>query len=195
LAHEHVFRFLRQEGETDVFYCESCLNYRRVEALSGAPVDSQPEDANNWGAPGHEPAIKPDTHVPGHYDAPAPGVRVLVVDDDPGVNNAVAEILRSAGYVVDQRHSAEDLVEHVRATRPHTLLLDLAMPGKNGLEALVEVKQEPETADVPVIVFSAFSVLTTALPREARDVEAIVRKPANIDELLQHVARAVAKRL
>lgn len=79
---------------------------------------------------------------------------ILLIEDDAYVSQAYAYFLRDAGYTVDAAHNALQARKKLRAQVPDLILLDLIMPGINGFEFLSEIKNNPKTAKVPVIVVS-----------------------------------------
>jgi CheY-like chemotaxis protein len=80
--------------------------------------------------------------------------RVLVVDDDQGIRKAFSLSLEDTGYVVETAESGEKALELLQIHPCHLILLDLKMPGMDGIETLREIrKKDPET---PVYIVTAF---------------------------------------
>jgi signal transduction histidine kinase/CheY-like chemotaxis protein len=90
---------------------------------------------------------------------------VLVVDDDRGFCELVERVLEAADgdCQVRQAYDGADGLRAMRARRPDLLLLDLIMPGMDGLEMLEEMREEPALADVPVLILTATSFAEDAL--------------------------------
>ncbi len=79
---------------------------------------------------------------------------VLLVDDDITLSDMYAERLRASGYTVLVAHDGEaGLVEAKK--KPDIILLDIMMPKINGLDTLKELKANPETANIPVVMLTA----------------------------------------
>ncbi|WP_052351643.1 response regulator [Deinococcus pimensis] len=94
----------------------------------------------------------PEEAAPG----PAPaGPAVLVCEDDQDVGALLGMILEQGGLRVDVVHSAEEAERRLAAQTYDALILDLLLPGKDGLTLLRELRQDPRTADLPVVVVSA----------------------------------------
>ena len=116
--------------------------------------------------------------------------RVLIVDDDPLVRNAVGDVLEYGGYAVDTHDSGFVLVMSVREHRPDLVLLDISMPGLRGdaaVRALQEL-QQPGARAPAVALFSG------APEDELRHTAArlglpAIHKPVNSSELLEQVAQ------
>jgi CheY-like chemotaxis protein len=91
--------------------------------------------------------------------------RVLVIEDDPAHQRLLRHVLEPAGYAVTAADSALGAKTLVRRLRPRAILLDLGLPYRSGAALLAELKADPRTAGVPVLVVSAMSEV---LPAERR---------------------------
>jgi len=119
------------------------------------------------------------------------GAPVLVVDDDPQALRFVRQALRAAGYAVVETGEAAKVAELIRAERPCLVLLDLMLPGTDGI-ALME--QVPELADLPVIFISGYGrdeTIARAFERGAADY---IVKPFSPTELIARVGAALRGR-
>ena len=113
--------------------------------------------------------------------------RILVVDDDPETLRYVRDLLAAEGYAVLMTGDAEDLASLIRSNRPHLVLLDVILPGADGIELMERL---PELTDVPVIFISGFGRdETIAKALEAGAADYIV-KPFSPTELTARI-RAV----
>ncbi len=95
---------------------------------------------------------------PSDPDASPVGRVVLAVDDDPGVITLFRRYLETRGYRVFGLTNAERTLEEAKRLRPHAITLDVIMPGKSGWEILEELKSDPDTRDIPVIICSVLPV-------------------------------------
>ncbi|MXV81216.1 MAG: response regulator [Chloroflexi bacterium] len=117
--------------------------------------------------------------------------RVLVIDDDPLTLKYVREMLVKAGIEPIVAANANDLGRLIRTERPHLVLLDLVLPGADGIELMESV---PELAGVPVIFLSAYGrdqVVARALEVGAEDY---IVKPFSPTELLARINTAIRRR-
>ncbi len=114
---------------------------------------------------------------------------VLVVDDDPDIIDFLENALEDAGYLVLTAVGAESLgVAH--ETQPDVILLDINMPGMNGVEVSQRLRANPMTADIPIVVMSAQDHLRTTgalMPVNDR-----LPKPFDLARLYEVVARWTA---
>jgi CheY-like chemotaxis protein len=114
---------------------------------------------------------------------------ILVVDDDSGTRKALRRALCREGYAVvlasDGVGALDYLGDH---PTPSLILLDLMMPGMNGLDFLEELNHRPTLAVVPVIVLSAAGPLLKQCRDQLR-VSEFLEKPVDLDLLLETVER------
>jgi two-component system response regulator MprA len=116
------------------------------------------------------------------------GGKILVIDDEPMVREAVGRVLSSEGYAVAYAHDGADAIARLSSDPPDAILLDLMMPGMNGRQFLQALRTELGL-DLPVVVMTAVHGLgQRAISLGATDV---VEKPFDVDELLNKVALAV----
>ncbi|MDG0865908.1 response regulator [Candidatus Lucifugimonas marina] len=80
---------------------------------------------------------------------------ILVVDDHEEIREALAEILEEEGHKILQAADGLQALEVVASSRPDVILLDIAMPGMDGLETLRRLKDQPESSNLPVIMVTA----------------------------------------
>ena len=117
-------------------------------------------------------------------------VTVLVVDDEPEVLRYVRDVLRAAGYATVSTGDHRELSGLIRAEKPHLVLLDLMLPGTDGIKLMERI---PELADVPVVFISAYGRdETSARALEAGASDYIV-KPFSPTELTARVRAALRR--
>jgi CheY-like chemotaxis protein len=83
------------------------------------------------------------------------GSKVLMADDDAMLLDMYKERLGLAGYVVEAYPNGQELVNHVKEFQPDIILCDIMMPKLDGYGALVALKSDPATKDIPVIMLTA----------------------------------------
>ena len=116
-------------------------------------------------------------------------MRILLVDDDPALRTLLRTTFEVADVDVSEAESADTARKRIRSARPDVIVLDVNMPGTTGLELCVELKAEPATSEIPIILLTGSTGGTTAAAKRA-GADAFVRKPFSPLELL-----AVAERL
>jgi CheY-like chemotaxis protein len=81
--------------------------------------------------------------------------KVLVVDDEPDGVEALVRMFSKSGYDAESVSSAEAAMASIRAERPAVVLLDIMMPGTDGVELLKTLRADPATATLPVLMLTA----------------------------------------
>ena len=122
---------------------------------------------------------------------PAEKARILVVDDDPRMLRSVRDTLARAGYAPLVTGEPGDLAQIIRSEGPRLVLLDLILPGRDGIELMQEV---PELSDLPVIFISGYGrdeTIAAALETGAADY---IVKPFSPTELVARVRAALRRR-
>lgn len=118
---------------------------------------------------------------------------ILVVDDQPENVQLMAEVLSSDGYVTLAAHSGPEALEILKSNRPRAILLDMLMPGMDGFEVIRRVRDNPQTAAIPIMVITAMWVSDEDRQRIERQAQSIFLKGTFwIEDLLKEVARVVA---
>ena len=116
-------------------------------------------------------------------------VRVLVIEDDADTAALWTDVLTAQGYAVTVQASALGVAAQLRAQRPDVVLLDLGLPFRSGASLLAELKADPATAGLPVVVVSA---APETLPPEYRGLAAaVLAKPVALATLSAAVRAAV----
>lgn len=77
--------------------------------------------------------------------------RILVIDDEPAVRSFVGHSLRGANFEVKEAASGAEGLASIRSSRPDIVLLDIRMPGMDGMEVLRQLRKSPATKSLPVI--------------------------------------------
>jgi DNA-binding response OmpR family regulator len=81
--------------------------------------------------------------------------RILYVDDDPGMRTLVTMNLESEGFLVSTAEDGDSGLEAIERLHPDLVLLDIMMPGRDGLDVLAEMRATAEVEDIPVVLLTA----------------------------------------
>ncbi|MGI8906418.1 MAG: GGDEF domain-containing response regulator [Candidatus Sumerlaeaceae bacterium] len=122
----------------------------------------------------------------------AKAAHILVVDDEPLTAAGLTQYLALQGYQTRAVHSVREALDAIDKQMPDIVLLDLVMPEEGGMELLAELRQDPETQTLPVIVTSALKDtddIVGALRAGANDY---ITKPVDLQILLARVERHLA---
>lgn len=118
--------------------------------------------------------------------------RILVVDDDGDVRSTLTDHLQGQGYTVTAVADAEQALAAVRSERPDLILLDLLLPGTNGLQVLRRVRQDDPTVSVVVMTGLEDDGLSAATIQLGAIL--CLRKPFGLDRLDRAVRSGVGLR-
>lgn len=114
---------------------------------------------------------------------------ILVVDDEPNILKVIEGILTDEGYVVRTAHSGEEALAEVRRSSPDLVILDIWLPGMDGLQALDMLRgMVPET---PVIMISGHGTVETAVRALKMGAYDFIEKPPTIERTLLAVRHAL----
>jgi two-component system sensor histidine kinase/response regulator len=125
----------------------------------------------------------------GPGDSAAKPPLVLVVEDDSHASELLVHYLSEGGYAIAQAFDGRRSVEMAKELRPCVITLDIMLPEKGGLQVLAELKADPETRDIPVVVISISQERPSAFRLGAADY---LEKPVDRERLLEVVGRARA---
>jgi DNA-binding response OmpR family regulator len=125
--------------------------------------------------------------------------RILVVDDEPDMVEMLKMALETASYDVITAYDGGEGVDKARNEKPDAVILDLMMPGKDGFQACKELKRDPQTAEIPVLVLTAIGqrlshtryAKSMGLGLEAEDY---IDKPVDTTILLARLAKLLKQR-
>ncbi len=105
------------------------------------------------------------------------GARILIVDDNPTNLKLVAYLVRANGYDVETAADAEQAVAAIAANRPALILMDLQLPGVDGLELTRRLKADPTTRDIKIVAVTAYAMKGDQEKAIAAGCDAYVTKP------------------
>jgi two-component system cell cycle response regulator DivK len=117
---------------------------------------------------------------------------ILVVEDNDLNTKLVVAILEDAGYQVVVAQSAEEGLPLAHTLRPGLVLMDIDLPGMDGLAALQHLRTDPQTRAMKVIAITAFAIKGDRELFLAAGFDGYVSKPFKMDELLEAVTAALA---
>lgn len=83
------------------------------------------------------------------------GRRVLLIEDEPNIIEAISFILSRDGWTVHTHEDGETALEKVRATPPDMVILDVMLPGRSGFDILRDIRADESTANLPVMMLTA----------------------------------------
>lgn len=112
---------------------------------------------------------------------------ILIIDDDPATTRLLEILLTREGYNIQTENLSTNAVQVTKDFNPNLIILDLMMPGTDGLQVCKMIKTDPNIAPVPIIMFSA--VYEASLRKQAFEagVSEYIAKPIHPDDLKQKI--------
>lgn len=124
---------------------------------------------------------------------PDPRIRALVVDDQPTNLKLLVYLLTAKGYEVETANDAFSALEVLKRFRPRVILMDLQLPGMDGLALTRQLKADPSTRDIVIIAVTAFAMKGDEEKALAAGCDGYVTKPIDTRALPATLARFLAK--
>ena len=117
--------------------------------------------------------------------------RILIVEDNPRNLKLVRDVLQVKGYATLEAGTAEEGIRIAGEERPDLVLMDIHLPGMNGIDALRALRGDPATAAIPVIAVTASVMQDDRRMIMEAGFNAYVGKPINLREFLEAVRSAL----
>lgn len=115
------------------------------------------------------------------------GTRILIIEDDASLCEVLAEIFNNEQYVFQFYEDTADIFELVDSFKPDIILLDYLLPSTNGGEICTQLKDNRDTRQIPVIIYSALS--KKLLPIEEYHCDSFLEKPFDLSVLLNQIEK------
>jgi len=165
----------------------------RTEQSAGAPQLPEQNEAEAARARSHtEPADDVDAPAEAALTAPTETARILVVDDDPQNRNLLSRRLERHGFEVETAHDGIDGLRRIESDDFHLVMLDVLMPGMNGLEVLERVRRSRSMSELPIILATALADTEDAVEGLQRGANDYVTKPFDFPMVVARVRTQLA---
>ncbi|MEH2140219.1 PAS domain S-box protein [Nostoc sp.] len=109
---------------------------------------------------------------------------ILVVDDDGNIRELLRQQLENEGYNVQEAKNGVDAIHQIKIARPNLILLDVMMPQINGFDVAAVLKNDPQTADIPIIILS---IIENKERGYHIGIDRYLTKPINTEKLLNEI--------
>jgi len=119
---------------------------------------------------------------------------ILVVEDDAGNRLLERDVLTFSGYRVLESTTAEEALKIARDARPALILMDIRLPGMDGVAALAELRRDPATRNIPVIAVTASTMSQHRSQIVAAGFDDYHSKPIDIARLVESVRELLQQR-
>lgn len=112
---------------------------------------------------------------------------VLVIDDDEQIRGLIVRLLRPMGHTIMEAGSAEEAHEKLAGASPDVVLVDMQLPGKSGHDVLAEIRADPRTRLIPVVMITGAATHERKLKAIEAGVTDFIAKPFSAEELVARV--------
>ena len=116
---------------------------------------------------------------------------VLIIEDNEKNMKLARDILVAKGYQTVEAVTGEEGVKLAKEKKPDLVLMDIQLPGINGIEAFKQLRADPKTARIPVVALTASVTPTDRSQITAAGFDAFIGKPINLKEFVETVKRLV----
>ena len=120
------------------------------------------------------------------------GEPILIVDDNPANLKLIGVLLRAEGYEVRGAADAEEAIETLAGFRPRLILMDLQLPGMDGLTLTRRLKADPGTHDITIVALTAFAMKGDEQKALDAGCDGYITKPIDTRRLPAEIARLLA---
>ena len=115
--------------------------------------------------------------------------RIHIVEDEPNIVESLSFILRRAGFEVDTVTDGAEALDRVRRQAFEVLVLDIMLPGMNGLDVLKAIRSDQTLSSLPVVVLTAKGQANDRRTAEAIGASAFITKPFSNADVVERVSR------
>ncbi len=121
------------------------------------------------------------------------GHLILIIEDNELNRKLVRDVLQAKGYKTLETETAEEGLRLAREHRPALVLMDIQLPGMNGLEALGQLRADPSTRSIPVIAVTASAMTQNRQQIMAAGFDGYQPKPINVAKFLEAVQQTLER--
>jgi CheY-like chemotaxis protein len=133
-----------------------------------------------------------DSELAGKEAGTEKGVKIMLVDDSSTNNLLFRDIFEEMGYEVWVEENPERVIMRLRESKPDLVLLDLMLPGMDGLQLLQQIKSEQDSREIPVIMYTAHMSDRIQQQAMALGASGYLIKPVSPLKILDEVSRLLA---
>jgi len=108
---------------------------------------------------------------------------ILIIDDDPATTRLLEVLLTREGYNILTENLSDNALQTTKIHKPNLIILDLMMPGADGFEVCQEMKNDPELAEIPILMFTSANRADLRKQAVAVGVNEYITKPIHPNDL------------
>jgi len=116
---------------------------------------------------------------------------ILIVEDNEKNRKLVRDVLQVKGYKTIETETGEEGIRLAQESRPALILMDIQLPGIDGITALRRLRAEPETKDIPIIAVTASAMTNNRESMLAEGFDGYQNKPISVKDFLEELGRVL----
>ena len=120
--------------------------------------------------------------------------KIIVVDDEPDMVELISDMLTPLGYDIVAAFNGKEALEKLKGEKPDLILLDIMMPGLNGIEVKAKLSEDAATASIPVIFLTVKETIQDKIKGFQLGVDDYITKPFDSEELLARIGSILNRR-
>ncbi|MDA9101072.1 response regulator [Omnitrophica bacterium] len=118
--------------------------------------------------------------------------KILIADDDPDLRAILSHYLTKEGYEVLAASNGEEACEVAIREKPDFMVLDIVMPGQDGIDARIALRENPVTHDIPAVFLTSLKTQAEENSPFQERREAVMAKPVDLPMLLRRIQQATS---
>jgi CheY-like chemotaxis protein len=119
---------------------------------------------------------------------------IMIVDDSPYIVDGLVALLKRKGYQPVAAHGGDECLSLLGTAKPDLILLDIMMEPMDGWETLENIKKNPVTKEIPVLMFSAKKITHAEAEEHSMSIDDFVSKPVSPAQLLESIEKIFERR-
>jgi CheY-like chemotaxis protein len=119
---------------------------------------------------------------------------IMIVDDSTYIVDGLMALLKRKGYQPIPAHGGDECLAFLATMKPDLILLDIMMEPMDGWETLEQIKENPVTREIPILMFSAKKITPDEAQEHSLSIDDFVSKPVNPAQLLESIERVFERR-
>ncbi len=117
--------------------------------------------------------------------------KILIIDDEATLRLLMKTVLQKEGHLVTEASNGEEGIKMAQDNIPEVILLDVLMPGTNGHQVSLQLKKNPQTKNIPVVMVTGTSLMAGEGIKTNNVIDLKLSKPFGREELVDIVAQAL----
>lgn len=119
--------------------------------------------------------------------------KILVIDDDPNIQEILENILSELGYKINLASDGDQALKRIEQDKPDLILMDIRLPDIDGISLCRQVRQLKETSNIPILMLTALSDVTTYHDAKLFGAVDYIVKPFDLDLLREKIEKVLSK--